>query len=551
MTSNLSKGGAEGSVTKWEFIEKAARSVTELQANVNNLADVLVFLEVLGYTDADAKKVGLTDVNDLSRKVFERVDYYDEGGLEPTKPTTEHFVPVPSARKRLVESLSLASPWLGALALLYAFGVSLWMVWGLPLGPVTALMVGVYLGLLVSEGPMQAFTRIFMFYHSQGNVSECARALKRSYFALSILLCSTLGVLAASAYLLRIPLELAALAGVGAATIAVHRIGYLPIYALKKTRTVVISYAVALPVLVATFVLTPGYFPDPVIRYLVALGSALGVLSMFAWYHTRSSLVIPTSQLAEKDAPPFFRPIFYNVHTIGSKFSIQFWETLPYYLSGTFFFMLLFSDRVLSWLGNPIKVVGGVQLPMVFNSVYHSGADMALVVLFPVALVQYIMLSSLHEELQNLTLNLPTTQTDVVDKFIRMRHAKVMVMTLAVSVATVFLLLTFGSYNVLRLGGTQTSLQVMYIAALSNLLLTIYVANSSFMILLNNAKVLAMITMVGAFIVGGLGAFLLPMGFEYLVYGYLAGCAFVALFSTVKVHGLLSSPSSLFFAKFN
>ena len=60
--------GSQGPTLGYErshLIETAARSVTELQSNVNNLADVMVFLEVLGYTDEEAKKAGVAGMAGL------------------------------------------------------------------------------------------------------------------------------------------------------------------------------------------------------------------------------------------------------------------------------------------------------------------------------------------------------------------------------------------------------------------------------------------------------------------------------------------------------
>lgn len=542
-------GEGSGDPTR-DYVEKAARSITELQPNVNNLADARVFLEVLGYDDAQAMKAGFEGLQGFAGEVFERVDFYEEGVPHQGEGSSYHRVKLPSARKRLVESLSLAAPWVGALALLYVFGVSLWLALGLGLGPETALMVGVFMGLLVSEGPMQAFTRVFMFYHSQGNVSECARALRRSYAAVALLLSCSVAVIFASAFALRIPWEMVALAAVGAVTIAVHRIGYLPIYALKKTSQVVASYGIALPLLVGVYVLTPVIVPDVVVRYLLSLGAALAVLSVFAWYNTKKSLVIDAEGLVGKDAPAFYRPTFVNVHTINSKFEVQFWETLPTYLSGTFFFILVFGDRILSWFGNPVKVVGGVTLPLVFNVAYHSGADFALAILFPVAIVQYVMLSSVHEELHNRSLDLPVTKTAEVDRFIRMKHAKATAATLASAAVAAALLFVFAPPLVYRLGAGELSVHILYVAALGDLLLAVFVANSSFMSLLNGANGQAAITAAGAAAVVGLGALVLPMGFQYLVYAYLAACALVATLSTAYLASLMKSPSDHFYARF-
>src|SRR5574340_236227 len=106
----------------------------------------MVFLEVLGYTDQDARMGGFAGLFDLAAHVYQRVEYYDERDSDEQSHIRERALPVPTKRKRLLESLSLATPWLGGLALLYAFGVSLWLAWGLPIASVTALMVGVLLG---------------------------------------------------------------------------------------------------------------------------------------------------------------------------------------------------------------------------------------------------------------------------------------------------------------------------------------------------------------------------------------------------------------------
>ena len=530
-------------------MEKVSRSIAELQSNINNLADVLVFLEVLGYNDRDARKEGFPRLFELAQRVYDRVEYYDETGHEEDSAKSQ-IIPVPSVRKRLVESLSLATPWLGGLALLYAFGVSLWLVWGLPLAPVTALIIGVFLGLLISEGPLQAFTRIFMFYQAQGNASECSRALKRGYAALGLLLGASVGVLFFSAAILSIPPYLAAFAAVGTVTISVHRIGYLPIYALKKTAAIVVSYGLALALLVAVYFDTLPYFPDPVIRYLVALAAGLGVLSAFAWYYSTKSLVIQTNVSLDGSVPSFYRPAFVNVDTIRSKFSVQFWEALPQYLFGTFFFMMLFSDRVLSWLANPVKEVGGIVYPLLFNSVYHAGADLALGVMFPVAIVQYVMLSSIHEELNNLSLELDVTRTEAVDAFIRRRHVKIMAVTLLVSGCTAVLVCLLAPGLMARVGGSPLSVRVLYIASAADVLLSVFVVNSSFITLLNRPKTLAVMTGVGAFTVVVVGVGLMPLGFQYIVYGYLAACVWVALASTVALSGLLRKPSSLFYSRF-
>ena len=59
------------------FASKTARSISEIQQSVNNMADVLVFLEVLGYDDRTAKKNGFENLQELAKYVYNFVDAYD------------------------------------------------------------------------------------------------------------------------------------------------------------------------------------------------------------------------------------------------------------------------------------------------------------------------------------------------------------------------------------------------------------------------------------------------------------------------------------------
>src|SRR5919197_3073110 len=95
------------------FASKTARSIAEIQQSVNNMADVVVFLEVLGYDEDLIRKNGFDNMHDLAKHVYDCVDVFDE----KHNATSAQMV-VPGTGKRIVEGLSMAYPWLGALALL-------------------------------------------------------------------------------------------------------------------------------------------------------------------------------------------------------------------------------------------------------------------------------------------------------------------------------------------------------------------------------------------------------------------------------------------------
>ncbi|MGI0039951.1 MAG: hypothetical protein ACREAO_09045, partial [Nitrososphaera sp.] len=360
------------------FASKTARSIAEIQQSVNNMADVLVFLEVLGYDDRTAKKNGFDSLQELAKYVYNFVDAYDEQRSAASSSAIE----VPSTKRRLAESLSMIFPWLGSLVLLFVTGVSLWMAWGLPADVTTAFLAGVFLGLVLTEGLLQNYNRLFSFYYSQTNIGEVKRSIKRSYALAGVILSGTVAVLYGASALANIPLELATIAAISTVTISLHRVSYVIMYALKKLAHIGISYSIAFATLAGVFFLAPDAIPDVTVRYFAALGSAFAVLSSFAIYHHYKIMGQSSTSIVARNAPHFYSPLTVNDNTITSRLGVQVLECLPYFVYGTFYFVLLFADRAVAWFFNPVTVAAtnGTILPLSFNSVYHIGADLALLV---------------------------------------------------------------------------------------------------------------------------------------------------------------------------
>ena len=148
------------------FLEKAARSVAEVQPKTSSVADTLVFLEVLGYTNRMAVANGFQDLFDLAKHVHQFVDYYDIDN----RSANSYLLPVQSKSRRTAEALSVAFPWVGSWAILLIFGVSLWLSGLMAEDVTTAFMIGVYLGLVIS-GSLLGIGRLFGYY-SFSQISE-------------------------------------------------------------------------------------------------------------------------------------------------------------------------------------------------------------------------------------------------------------------------------------------------------------------------------------------------------------------------------------------
>ncbi|MGA2874717.1 MAG: hypothetical protein ABSE82_04165 [Nitrososphaerales archaeon] len=531
------------------FLQKTARSVVEIQPNIDTVADIVVFLEVLGYTDKTAADNGFTDLFDLSRQLYDFIDFY----VDPKKSrvvSQSSSLTAPTIRRRLSEALVMSFPWLGALAVLYVFGVSLWLAWGLPLSTVTALISGVFLGILLTEGPANSFNRLFVFYYDQSNFSEAKRILKRSYYILGIILFGVTAGLYSFGLLSNIPNQLVLFSIVASATISTHRISYIPVYGLKKLRQMFLSYAFAFAALLSVFFLLPNLIPDTTTRYLVALVAAVGVLSIAPIYYNYR-IFSTTSHSSEKVLrSQSLNPVLMYDNTIKSRFGVQLWETMHYYLYGTLFFAILFGDRVLSWIFNPIHTASGIALPMVFNAAYHIGADPALLVLLPATIIQYVIMAPIFFQLAKET-SLKVTEATRIDDFLRQRYKLLVTLSLIASTLVAAILIAFAPTIVSRLGGAEISVNIMRIAAVSNILISLFAANGIFILFMNRVKSLVIIAIVGISILGVAGVLLgSQFGFQNIVFAYFATAATIAILSSISVRKILKLGGSLFFSKY-
>jgi hypothetical protein len=531
------------------FASKTARSIAEIQQSVNNMADVLVFLEVLGYDDRTAKKNGFDDLQELAKYVYNFVDAYDE---ERPDASGAFAVEVPSTKKRLAESLSMIFPWLGSLVLLFITGVSLWMAWGLPADVTTAFLAGVFMGLVVTEGLLQNYNRLFSFYYSQTNIGEVKRSIKRSCALAGVILAGTVAVLYGAAALANIPLELATIAAISTVTISLHRVSFVIMYVLKKLAHLGISYTIAFATLAGVFFLAPDAIPDMTVRYFAALGSAFAVLSCFAIYHHYNIMGKSSTSIVAKNAPHFYNPLSINDNTITSRYGVQLLECLPYFMYGTFYFVLLFADRAVAWFFNPATVAAanGTILPLSFNSVYHIGADLALLVILPVAIIQYVITSPIYVLVHNRAITLKVSESKKIDWFLQYSYRKLMAASIAVSIASAVLLNLAAPMIIGELGGSEVSLRILAFASAGAVFLSMFAANGVFMIFLGKAKALAQVTLAAALIVIVGGVFIAQYGFENAVIAYLAATVFAGMASTLIMRIAIRKAGSLLFARY-
>lgn len=533
-----------------DFLERTARSIAEVQPGLDTIPEVVVFLEVLGYTTRDAVQNGFKDLFDVAERIYPLLDHYIDRQETMHNQQENLLLPVPSMVLRLARGIGLVFPWLSSLVVLLFFGVSLWLVFGLPLSITTSLIVGLFFGLLVSEGPVQLFQRVYSFYFDQYNLSEVRRAIRRSaYLTVGLVALADASIYGVT-WITHIPFELTVIAMVAASSILLHRVSYVLVYSLKRFGEIVASYAVALATLILVYSYTYNLIPLTLDRYLTSLGVAIVVLSVLPLYYGYRVFTAKTAgSLSQTKANPL-NTMKVNKRTIMSNFRIQFWEAFPYYLFGMLFFAMLFGDRVMSWFFNPNHVANGIQLPLVFNSTYHLGADVALLVIFPAAIAQYAIMSPVSEQLNNLVTKTSVGDIGAVDRFLRHRYALTVSISAAVAAVVAFFLFVF-SWNIEAIiGGTSTSVFVLQMASVSNIFMVIFMANCLFLIFMNKIKALVGVTAAALLILTQAGFILARWGYQDLAYAYLIAAIVAMVISYQFVVWTLDRPGSLFFSRY-
>ncbi len=530
------------------FAQKVARSIIEVQPNVNNTADIVVLLECLGYRKETLMQYGFADFHALANNIYDFLDMYETRGKSKEMFIESFTMKIPSMQKRIAEGIGMIFPWLGSLALLFITGVSLWMAWGLPIQITTAFVSGVFLGLVITEGTLQVFNRLFLFYNAQTNLGEIKRLQKRSYGLVGAVLTVTVFGLFMIGYVMQIPANLVAIMTISTVTVSLHRASYMIIYALKKLGQLITAYSAAFASLLSVYYFANSIIYDNVTRYFVGLVTAFAILSIFSIIQ-HYKLLKTNSTTVSAEMPHFYNPISKTDKTIKSRFSVQLWEVTAYSLYGTFYLVTMFADRVLSWIYNPVVLRDGFGLPMAFNSVYHAGADMALVVLLPASIIQYVMMEPIHMHMNNVSIKIKVSQVGMINKFLQKTYKKIFLITVLSSIATACVLNLVTPYLISNVGLSQTSIHVLQIASVANVFLSIFTANSLFLMLTNKIKSLAIIVIISASMVVTGGMLLVSSGFENLVLAYLGASIFVSIISTIYAHKVMKNAGSIIFAR--
>jgi hypothetical protein len=533
------------------FAKKAARSMIELQVPlvINTVADVMLFLEIQGYNDNIAKENGFENLYSLAKYIYNFIDIYSKKNFNREAHIKSLLAPIPSLIRRIPKALVLMLTWVGSLLLLLLIGTSLWMMGFRSEDVTTMLQLGAFLGLVATEGPWQAFNMLFSLYYSQENISGIKHLLKKIYVINGAIIAGTVIGIVIFGIMIKLPQSTLMISAFMCTVIALHKTSIMIMYALRKVNQLMIAYAIGLLAVFLMFYAFADIIPNYIVRYIIALTAALGVPAAFTiYYHYKLLWYKPRNSKAQ-NSPSFYIQPSASIMTIKPRFSIHMWEAMRILILGLFSFIMIFEDRLISWIYNPIYTNTRI-LPFSYNPIYHMGADMSLIILLVVGLVQYIILLSLYEMVYNKSLMLSITQLNRINKFLIQRYKLTMVTSVILSVALSIILYRVGPSIIDLLGGTQTSVFVLHYSCIANSILSIFIVNSQFMVLCGKIKHLAILVVAAAVVNGAIGFKFAPMGFENAVFGYLFAAIMLASISTVYILRNKNSLASMMFARF-
>src|SRR5205085_5615623 len=154
------------------------------------------------------------------------------------------------------------------------------------------------------------------------------------------------------------------------------------LYVLKMTENILAAYACAFAIMMAVFYALPDSGTNLAVRYFTSLAFSFCYLSLYSLYcHVVAfrKIANPIGLDSESQSKiPFYKSQGTVKKTLKSRFSVQSFELLPNFMSGLFFFVVLFGDRILSWLFNPQKLtISNTHVSFSFNNQYYACADLS------------------------------------------------------------------------------------------------------------------------------------------------------------------------------
>jgi hypothetical protein len=402
MSISISPSTNLGDAEKPLLTERLARTVSEIDPSPRNAFAVAVILEVLGYTDQRAARVGWPDIFALARDVLDRVEFLRGG--DPRTRSREAPPPPSNAPSPLISMMAQHSVWLVMVVLMIAWGRSVWSADHLPPSMAQALTVGILGSLVVSGGFQYAMTRRLLFHTAQRDLMQARAFLHRATWSAGLTMCAG-GLAVAVAFWVARPGDLLAPL-LAAGYFLLHgnyRVAVVPLIALNDVAGIILSTGAGIGLLALAY------------GGLVHAGTSATMAVVVAQLVGLTALWLGSLARARSLLGSRRGGVGGGAHRIPrARWLVLCLDAAPWFATGILYYVFLFATRPLAGM-----------LPPTERLAYETGVDLGILAIVPVAITTswglYRYYAALREQLTTTpVLRLAELRTQAILRFSRM-----------------------------------------------------------------------------------------------------------------------------------
>ena len=522
-------------------LDALARTVCDVESRLKDRLETAVILEALGYKDEDAREHGFRNLFDLAEGVRRVATPYawEEPLREAPRKRESGF-------RLYLAGMFYNLGWVIMLIALFLGGQSLWAAKDMPVAVSTAVGLGVVLGLVCTGGVQQFAAWKLIYYHLQGNDPLARFVMRRSLlWGGLVVLAAMAGFAVLAVAVIGLPPSMAALGATYLGMIGAYRLAVTPVYAMKKFVALLVSSLAALAAMFTAYPLLTMAGVDRttavVASQLLGLGALLGTSLLFLYWFVFQE----KEEERKPEDPPFYSLPEKPTKVNPPRFWVLAYDGLPYLLYGTMYFVFLFGDRLVSWFG------GAGPFAVNYNSTYHIGVDIALLVLVPITAVKFPLIYRLSEYLEASSKDTAVPDTEAFSRKVARFHRGLSLRVLLA--ATVFTLLagTFADGIVGFAGGMAESVAVFRYALVGIVLFSLFLSNAVFAMAFRRVMAMGVLLLVASGMNYALsGFFAVSFGPMAAVAGFVLASLFLAVTSSAYLVSLRRGGDYAYYAAF-
>jgi len=433
--------------------------------------------------------------------------------------------------------------WVIMLISLFLGGQSLWAARDLPTHVSTAIGFGVIFG-LVSTGGIQQFTAWkLIYYQLQGNKPLAKFIMKRNVIiGFSIILVTCLIFILLNTFALSLPVSVIVITLYFLILIGTFRIFAAPIFAFKRFWALIVVSVSALATMFLSYFILAYLGLDRVMAVIGSQSLGLAVLILTSVYFTYK-YIFSEREVRDEDEPPFYSRPFLPKKVKAPRYWVLAYEGLPLILYGTLYFVFIFSDRLVSW-------IGAGPLLLSYNRTYQIGVDLALLLLIPITGVKFTYLYTLsgylEKNLKEINISDSKAFTTILKKF----YKKMMIGVSLFGFLFLFIAFIFGDAIVFSAGGNAESATVFKWALLGIYFFSFFLTNSVFSFCFRKIKSIVIVLTLGCILAYTLCYMFSTIGHWYAVFGFVLSAMFLAMASLFVVLDMIKRADYVYYQSF-